>query len=150
MHQPARPEPSRHRPAPHRGRRAPAFPLLTALLLALLAVLAPGDPRALPFPHPHAFPQSAPAGVAAAGPVAAHGTVPHAGDPCAAGCLTPTAVRPQLPVDHPPHPGQPAVPPTGTAPAPPALARAGVRPADRLPAPAEALPHRGRSPPSGV
>ncbi|MER5477797.1 hypothetical protein ABT026_12605 [Streptomyces sp. NPDC002734] len=146
--------PSQHRPAP-------AFPLLTALLLALLAVLAPGGPNAhaLPTAHaqalplPHAAPQPPPAEgaeVAATTATAEASTVPQADPPCAAACLTPTAVRLHLPVDHPSHPGQPAVAPTGTATAPPALARAGVRSPDRLPAPAEALPHRGRSPPSGV
>ncbi|MFE5207430.1 hypothetical protein [Streptomyces sp. NPDC056600] len=141
--------PSQHRPAP-------AFPLLTALLLALLTVLAPGGPNAHALPNghalplPHAAPQSPLAEVASAVPVAARGAAPQADPPCAAACLTPTAVRLHLPVDHPSHLGQPALAPTGTATAPPALVRAGVRSADRLTAPAEALPHRGRSPPSGV
>ncbi|WP_166022157.1 hypothetical protein [Streptomyces chilikensis] len=127
---------------PRPRRRATAFLLPAVLLLTLLTALAPGGP--------HPAPVLAGVGTPATGSGAVHGTVPHAGDPCAAACLTPAAIRHQFPGDHPSSPGHPAVPPTGTVLAPPAAARETVRSASRPPAPGEALPHRGRSPPSGV
>ncbi|MGW0930069.1 hypothetical protein [Streptomyces sp. NPDC002644] len=123
--------------APH--RHPTGLPWVVALLLAVLGAFAPGGP-------PTGSPAAVPTGVHVV--AAGQGTAPHADDRCAGGvCLAPAATRHHPPGDH---PGHPAVRPAAPAVAPPAPARAGGRLAARPPVPGDLLPHRGRSPPSGV